>query len=79
LTNPSKKKLRYLQLNAQAFNILVNVLSDVYDAIINRDDQPLDDAHIIWTKIRDKFDKSKKMINIIHMVMILLVFVDLTL
>jgi hypothetical protein len=68
-----------LQLNAQAFNILVSVLSDVYDAIINRDDQPLDDAHIIWTKIRDKFDKSKKMINIIHMVMILLVFVDLTL
>lgn len=68
-----------MQLNAQAFNILVSVLSDVYDAIINRDDQPLDDAHIIWTKIRDKFDKSKKMINIIHMVMILLVFVDLTL
>jgi hypothetical protein len=60
LTNPSKRDLRCLQFNAQANNVLVSALSeDVFDAIIIGIDKPLDDAHIIWTTLKERYDKSK--------------------
>jgi hypothetical protein len=32
---------------------------DVLDAIIFGDDEPLDDAHVIWTTLKERYDKSK--------------------
>lgn len=59
MTNPSKRDLRCLQFNAQANNVLVSALSeDVFDAIIIGNDKPLDDAHIIWTTLKEIYDKS---------------------
>ena len=49
----SKEEVKCLQHNAQATNVLFSALSeDVFDAIIFGDDEPLDDAHIIWTTLR---------------------------
>ena len=31
----------------------------VFDAIIFGDDEPLDDAHIIWTTLKERYEKSK--------------------
>ena len=46
-------EVKCLQHNAQATNVLFSALSeDVFDAIIFVDDEPLDDAHIIWTTLR---------------------------
>ena len=56
----SKEEVKCLQNNAQATNVLFSALSeDVFDAIIFVDDEPLDDAHIIWTTLKEKYDKSK--------------------
>ena len=56
----SKEEVKCLQHNAQATNVLFSALSeDVFDAIIFGDDEPLDDAHIIWTTLKEKYDKSK--------------------
>ena len=56
----SKEEVKCLQHNAQATNVLFSALSeDVFDAVIFGDDEPLDDAHIIWTTLKEKNDKSK--------------------
>jgi hypothetical protein len=56
----SKEEVKYLQHNVQATNVLFSALSEgVFDAIIFGDGEPLDDAHIIWTTLKEKYDKSK--------------------
>jgi hypothetical protein len=56
----SKEEVKCLQHNAQATNVLFSALSeDVFDAVIFGDGEPLDDAHIIWTMLKEKYDKSK--------------------
>jgi len=53
LANLSKKEVKCLQHNAQATNVLFSALSeDVFDTIKFGDDEPLEDAHIIWTTIK---------------------------
>jgi hypothetical protein len=60
LTILSKEKVKSLQHSAQSTNVLFSALSeDVFDAIIFGDDEPLDDAHIIWTTLKEEYDKSK--------------------
>ena len=52
--------MKCLQHNAQATNILFSALSeDVFYGVIFGDDEPLDDAYIIWTTLKQKYDKSK--------------------
>jgi uncharacterized small protein (DUF1192 family) len=49
-----------LRLNYLAYDILNNSLSkEDYCAIIMRYDEPIRDAHDIWTRIKNKFDESK--------------------
>jgi hypothetical protein len=49
-----------LRLIYLAYDILGNSLSkEDYQAFITRYDEPLHDAHDIWTRIKDKFDDSK--------------------
>ena len=56
----SKEEVKCLQHNAQATNVLFSALSeDVFDVIIFEDGEPLEDAHIIWTTLKEKYDKSK--------------------
>jgi hypothetical protein len=56
----SREEVKCLQLNAQATNVLFSALSeDVLDAVTFGDGEPLDDAHIIWTTLKEKYDKSK--------------------
>jgi hypothetical protein len=56
----SREEVKCLQHNAQATNVLFSALSeDVLDAIIFGDDEPLDDAHVIWTTLKERYDKSK--------------------
>jgi hypothetical protein len=56
----SREEVKCLQLNAQATNVLFSALSeDVLDVITFGDGEPLDDAHIIWTTLKEKYDKSK--------------------
>ena len=44
-----------IHLNAQATNVLFSALSDdVFDTIM-----PLEDAHLIWTPLRERYDKPK--------------------
>jgi hypothetical protein len=47
-------------LNYLAYDILGNSLSkEDYHAFIIRYDEPIHDAHDIWTRIKDKFNESK--------------------
>jgi hypothetical protein len=56
----SKEKVKCLQNNAQATNVLFSALSeDIFDTVIFGDGEPLDDAHIIWITLKEKYDKSK--------------------
>ncbi len=56
----SREEVKCLQHNAQATNVLFSALSeDVLDAIIFGDEEPLDDAHIIWTTLKERYGKSK--------------------
>jgi hypothetical protein len=56
----SKEEVKYLQYNPQATNVLFSALSeDVLDAFIFGDGEPFDDAHIIWTTLNERYDKSK--------------------
>jgi hypothetical protein len=32
---------------------------DVFDVVIFGDGEPLDDAHLIWTTLKERYDKSK--------------------
>jgi hypothetical protein len=60
LTNLSKEEVQCLQVNAQATNVLFSALSEVvFDNVIFGDDEPLEDAHLIWTTLKERFDKSK--------------------
>ncbi|XP_066392259.1 uncharacterized protein [Miscanthus floridulus] len=56
----SREEVKCLQLNAQAANILFSALSeDVLDAVIIGDGEPLGDAHIIWTTLKEMYGNSK--------------------
>jgi hypothetical protein len=56
----SREEVKCLQYNAQAPNILFSALSeDVLDAIVFGDGEPLDDAHIIWTTLKERYGNSK--------------------
>jgi hypothetical protein len=58
--NTSEEDRRCLRLNYLAFDILGNSLSkEDYHAFIIRYDEPIHDAHDIWTRIKSKFDESK--------------------
>jgi hypothetical protein len=58
--NASKKDQRCLRLNYLAYDILSNSLSkEDYCAFIMRYDEPIHDAHDIWTRIKNRFDESK--------------------
>jgi hypothetical protein len=49
-----------IRLNYLAYDILSNSLSkEDYRAFIIRYDESIHDAHDIWTRIKNKFDKSK--------------------
>jgi hypothetical protein len=51
---------RCIRLNYLAYDILSNSLSkEDYRAFIMRYDEPIHDAHDIWTRIKSKFDESK--------------------
>jgi hypothetical protein len=56
----SREEVKCLQYNAQATNVLFSALrEDVLDTIIFGDDEPLDDANLIWTTLIERYDKSK--------------------
>jgi hypothetical protein len=56
----SKEDRRCLRLNYLAFDILGNSLSkEAYHAFIIRYDEPIHNAHDIWTRIKNRFDESK--------------------
>jgi hypothetical protein len=58
--NTSKEDQRCLRLNYLGYEILGNSLSiEDYHGFIIRYDEPIHGAHDIWTRIKDKFDKSK--------------------
>jgi hypothetical protein len=58
--NASKEDLRCILLNYLAYGILSKSLSkEDYRAFIIRCDEPICDAHYIWTRIKIKFDESK--------------------
>jgi hypothetical protein len=58
--NTSEEDQRCLRLNYLAFDILGNSLSkEDYHAFIIRYDEPIHDAHGIWTRIKSKFNESK--------------------
>jgi len=55
-----REEVKCLQYNAQATNVSFSALSeDVLDTVIFGDDEPLDDAHLIWTMLKKRYDKSK--------------------
>jgi hypothetical protein len=62
-SNLTKEEEKCLQLNAQATNVLIHTLSkDVLDSIMDDDyddDDILEDAHLIWTILKERYDKSK--------------------
>jgi hypothetical protein len=76
--NASEEDQRCLHLNYLAFDILGNSLSKKdYHAFIIRYDEPIHDAHDIWTRIKSKFNESN---ILVHMMLLLpLVLVKLTL
>ena len=56
----SEEDQRCYRLNYLAFDILTNSLSNEdYRAFISNYDEPIHDAHDIWTRIKSKFDESK--------------------
>jgi uncharacterized small protein (DUF1192 family) len=58
--NASKEDQRCIRLNYLAYDILSNSLSkEDFRAIIMRYDEPIHDAHDIWTRIKNKFEESK--------------------
>ena len=55
----SREEVKCLQYNAQATNVLFSALSeDVFDTVIFGDGEPLMDAHLIWTTLKERYDKS---------------------
>jgi hypothetical protein len=58
--NASEEDRRCLRLNYLAFDILGNSLSkEDYHVFIIRYDEPIHDAHDIWTRIKNRFDEFK--------------------
>jgi hypothetical protein len=58
--NASEKDRRCLNINHLAFDILGNSLSkEDYHPFIIRYDEPIHDAHDIWTRIKIRFNESK--------------------
>jgi hypothetical protein len=58
--NASGEDLRCIRLNYLAYDILSKSLSkEDYRAFIIRYNEPICDAHDIWTRIKIKFDESK--------------------
>jgi uncharacterized small protein (DUF1192 family) len=58
--NTSEEDQRRIRLNYLAYDILSKSLSkEDYRAFIMRYDEPIHDAHDIWTRIKNKFDESK--------------------
>jgi hypothetical protein len=58
--NASEEDRRCLRLNYLAFDILGNSLSkEDNHAFIISYDEPIHDAHDIWTRIKNRFDESK--------------------
>jgi uncharacterized small protein (DUF1192 family) len=58
--NASEEDQRCIRLNYLAYDILSNSLSkEDYRAFIMRYDEPIHDAHDIWTRIKSKFEESK--------------------
>jgi hypothetical protein len=58
--NASEGDQRCIRLNYLAYDILSSSLSkEDYRAFIMRYDEPIHDAHDIWTTIKSKFDDSK--------------------
>jgi hypothetical protein len=58
--NASEEDRRCFRLNYLAYDILGNSLSkEDYHAFIIRYDEPIHDAHDIWTRIKNIFDESK--------------------
>jgi hypothetical protein len=61
-TNLSKEEVQCLQLNAQATNVIFSALSeDVFDNVIFGDDEPLEDARLIWTTLKESMTSSNVM------------------
>jgi hypothetical protein len=57
----SEEDQRCFRLNYLAFDILSNSLSNEdYCAFISNYNESIHDAHDIWTRIKNKFDKSKQ-------------------
>jgi hypothetical protein len=49
-----------LQLNAQVINVLLRrMCAELVDDIIFGDEEPIEDAHLIWTKLCKKFGTPK--------------------
>jgi hypothetical protein len=58
--NASEEDQRCIRLNYLAYDILSKSLcKEDYRAFIMRYDEPIHDAHDIWTRIKNKFDESK--------------------
>jgi hypothetical protein len=58
--NAFEEDLRCIRLNYLAYDILSESLSkEDYHALIIKYDKPICDVHDIWTRIKNKFDKSK--------------------
>ena len=58
--NLSKEEERCVQLNAQAINVMLSILSaEVLDEAIFDGQTPPKSAHLIWTRLIDLYGKSK--------------------
>src|SRR5436190_8503586 len=57
--NLSSEKMTCLQLNAQASYALLCALSPDVSHWMRKEHGPLEDAHLIWTKLKEKYELSK--------------------
>jgi hypothetical protein len=54
----SEEKGKCLQLNAQAINLLTKALSPNVEALILKEYEFLEDAHLLWKTIKEKFSET---------------------
>ena len=57
--NLSSEEMTCLQLNAQASYALLCALSPDVSHWMRKEHGPLEDAHLIWTKLKEKYESSK--------------------
>jgi len=57
--NLSSEEMTCLQLNAQASYALLCALSPDVSHWMRKEHGPLEDAHLIWTKLKEKYELSK--------------------